>query len=143
MARPNDVGVGVAIVLMKGNEMLLLRRQGSHAAGTWAFPGGWVDRTDKDPFDVVRREALEEVGVVIHDAELAGVTSEDHPDFRTVTLYYLATGWSRTPKICEPHKCSELMWHPIDKKLPDPVFPGLDRGVEHVRDLIQSLETWK
>lgn len=130
MARPNDVGVGVAIILNCNEHFLLMRRKGSHGAGTWAFPGGWIDRTDEHPLDVVKREALEEVGVTVYDARLVGVTSENHPDFRTVTLYYLVTDWEGEPCICEPEKCSEILWHPRHKALPEPTFPGLTEGVK-------------
>ena len=140
MARPNDVGVGVAIILAYHGSLLLLRRQGSHGAGTWAFPGGWVDRTDKHPLDVVKREALEEVGITVQHAELVGVTSEDHPDFRTVTLYYLATDWEGVARICEPEKCSEILWHPMYHALPQPTFPGLIEGVRHAIARMQEFE---
>ena len=129
MARPDDVGVGVAVVLMRGGHVLLLRREGSHAAGKWAVPGGWIDRTDAHPLDVVRREALEEMGITVHDAVLVGLTSENHAKFRSVTLYYLATSWEGSPRICEPDKCSAIQWHPLHEALPVPMFPGLADGV--------------
>lgn len=129
MARPNDVGVGVAIVLEHRGKILLLRREGSHAAGTWAVPGGWIDRTDAHPLEVVKREALEEMGITVHDAVLVGLTSENHAEFRSVTLYYLATSWEGSPRICEPEKCSAIQWHPTYNPLPVPMFPGLAEGV--------------
>ena len=129
MARPDDVGVGVAIVLEHRGKILLLRREGSHAAGAWAVPGGWIDRNDAHPLDVVKREALEEVGITVHDAVLVGVTSEDHAKFRSVTLYYLATRWEGDPQLREPQKCSALQWHPLYEALPVPMFPGLAEGV--------------
>ena len=108
-----------------------MRRQGSHAAGAWAVPGGWVDRADVNPLDTVIREAREEVGIVAHDAVLAGITSEDHGGFRSVTLYYLVTLWEGEPRIREPEKCSAIMWHPAHEALPVPMFPGLAEGVSH------------
>ena len=137
MPRPNDVGVGIAVVLKRNGKVLLLQRQGAHAAGTWAVPGGWIDRTDAHPLDVVKREALEEMGVAVHDAVLVGVTSENHKDFRSVTLYYLATKWEGEPRICEPEKCSAIMWHPLYEPPPNPSFPGLDEGLEHTRNYLE------
>lgn len=142
MARPNDVGFGVCVALLDANEseILLMKRQGSHAAGTWAFPGGWVDRSDTSLLDVAKREAMEELGVTVEEAEQVGCTTEDHPDkgFRGVTLYFLATKWHGSVSIKEPDKCSELLWHPIHSDLPTPLFPGLSEGIGLVMDrLIQ------
>lgn len=137
MPRPSDVGVGVCIVLKRDGKVLLLQRKGSHAAGTWAVPGGWIDRADAHPLDVVKREAMEEMGVTVRDAVLVGVTSEDHQDFRTVSLYYLATKWEGEPRICEPEKCSAIMWHPLHEALSFPVFPGLGEGLEHVINYLE------
>ena len=144
MARPSDVSVGVGLIIARRSpeatgpadiEVLLMRRAGSHAAGVWAVPGGWVDADDRHPIDTVRREAVEEVNVSIRHAKLVGVTSEDFVDFRSVTLYYLACAWNGEwqgePKICEPHKCTELMWHPVRKRIPQPAFPGLRDGVDY------------
>lgn len=37
------VGVGVAVIVKRGGKILLIKRQGSHGAGTWAPPGGHID----------------------------------------------------------------------------------------------------
>lgn len=137
MPRPDDVGVGVAIALVDENEnqVLLMQRKGSHAAGTWALPGGWIDRPDKSLLNVVKREAMEEVGVTVLEAEQVGAITEDHPDmgFRTVTIYYLVTKWTGSVSIKEPEKCGELRWCPLHKDMPTPPFPGLDEGLTLVK----------
>ena len=35
--------VGVAVLIRRGDQIVLIRRQGSHGAGTWAPPGGHID----------------------------------------------------------------------------------------------------
>jgi ADP-ribose pyrophosphatase YjhB (NUDIX family) len=136
MARPDNVGVGVCIALVNSDgKLLLMRRQGSHAAGTWSIPGGWIDRMDTTLLDVVKREAMEELGVTVLDAEQVGVTTEDHPErgFRTVTVYFLAGRWTGPVSIKEPSKCSEILWHPLHLELPTPQFPGLAEGIAFVK----------
>ena len=59
MTRPNDVGVGTAVLITRkimrstgrfGNvwhpQVLLGKRRGAHGAGLWSLPGGWIDRSD-------------------------------------------------------------------------------------------------
>lgn len=136
MARPNDVGVGVAVIIVDAaKNYLLLKRQGAHAANTWAVPGGWVDRTDTSLLDVVRREAKEEVNVTVLDAVQVGVTTEDHPDkgFRSVTVYFLCTNWYGPVRIMEPEKCSATMFYPLSCDLTENTFPGLAQGVEFAK----------
>ena len=136
MARPSDVGVGVLVALLdwKDQKVLMMQRQGSHAAGTWALPGGWIDRSDANLLDVVKREAMEELGVTVHDAVLIDAVTADHPDkgFRSVTLYYLATSWVGPYSIQEPEKCSALQWHDLHAEVPEPSFPGLKEGMKAI-----------
>lgn len=129
MTRPNDVGIGVCIIVRNTRgEVLLMKRAGAHAAGCWAGPGGWIDRSDKTLADVVRRELQEEVGLTLTKKPTSiCATTEDHEDLncRTVTLYYLVDRWTGEPKILEPNKCSEIGWFSFHH-LPQPLFPGLE-----------------
>ncbi len=35
--------VGVAIIVVKGNRVLLGKRKNTHGSGTWQFPGGHLE----------------------------------------------------------------------------------------------------
>src|SRR5687768_16515681 len=95
MPKPDNVGVGVAIAVInsKGRSILLLKRKGAHAAGTWACPGGWIDDTDESPEFTCVRELLEELNLVtlIGELKLLTAVSAWHEDLgqRTVTIYYV------------------------------------------------------
>ena len=112
MSRPNDVGVGVAALIIRDKKILLLKRKGSHSAGKWAVPGGWVDRKDTHPTETLSREILEETGLRVRSAHLYSVTSEDHLDLdcRTVTIYSQVFDTGGKPEILESEKCSEMRW---------------------------------
>ena len=134
MPRPNDVGVGVAlIVLNEKREILLGKRKGAHRAGHWAFPGGWIDRPDQSTLVTCQREALEEAGLTVHKAQQFHWTTEDHPEIeaRGVTLYHVSHDyqWAGVPKVMEPHKCEKWEWFPLSD-LPEPLFPGLSEAVD-------------
>lgn len=129
MLRPNDVGVGTAALVIRGGKILLMKRQGSHATGLWAVPGGWIDRTDKNLVLVVKREVREEVGLeVLVDHMPVSVTTENHSDFRSVTLYYRCYTDGKATQIMEPAKCSQIQWftwEEIRNFRENQLFPGL------------------
>lgn len=157
MPRPNDVGVGVCVALLNADRrVLLLKRKGAHAEGLWALPGGWIERKDTNPLDTVRREALEEVGVSVTDADFAGFTSVDHKDIgvRCITLYYVSYPhqWHGVPTIKEPSKASEMTWEVVEDLLgwndEDPhmdestLFPNLLQGLTQILNLDSYGETF-
>ena len=138
MPRPSDVGVGTACIVYKITgrkfQILLMKRQGAHCAGQWAMPGGWLDRPDETTEAAVCREIAEETGLTLEESLVYPYkwTTEDHPSigFRSVTLYHgveLPDG--QTPKIIEPHKCSEMRWvgytELFEIMKSEPMFPGL------------------
>jgi 8-oxo-dGTP diphosphatase len=133
MPKPNDVGVGTALIVINSQGLILLgKRKGAHRAGHWACPGGWIDRGDENTVVAVARETLEETGLVITDANQLCWTSEDHPELgiRTITLYHVAPAmwWTGTPEVKEPNKCEAWDWfYPGD--LPTPLFPGIAEAV--------------
>lgn len=137
MPKPDNVGVGVAVIVEHAinKRILLLMRQGAHAAGTYAVPGGWIDAEDEDPKETCIRELREEVGIHIGLDQLWLFTavSEWHEDLkmRTVTLYYVVSydpNKRGEPIIMEHDKCSELVWTPPQHPLIAdwPLFPKLD-----------------
>ena len=138
MPRPNNVGVGTALLIFNRDRKVLLgKRKGAHRAGCWAPPGGWLDRPDVSTEEAVIRETFEETGLVVRFAERFFWTTEDQPELgaRTVTLYHLARphDWSGTPEVREPNKCDEWRWFALDD-LPGPMFPGVGEALDEYRE---------
>ncbi|MAS36434.1 MAG: DNA mismatch repair protein MutT [Anaerolineaceae bacterium] len=118
------IGVGVgAMVFNERGEVFLSQRgpKAKNERGTWEFPGGGVDYGEK-LVDAIRREFLEEYGMVIEVTELLGVDDHILPDEgqHWISPTYLARHISGEPQIMEPGKCSAIGWFTLDN-LPAPL----------------------
>src|SRR5215831_6036473 len=67
--------VGVAVLVRRGDDVLLTHRKGSHGAGTWAPPGGHLDIGESFE-DCAIREVREETGVTITKPRFLAVTND-------------------------------------------------------------------
>ncbi|MBE1563281.1 NUDIX hydrolase [Nonomuraea africana] len=91
--RVNCVG---AIIVDDAGRLLLIRRGHPPGEGLWSIPGGRVEAGESDAA-AVRREVLEETGLVVTVGALAGAVERAGPG-RTVYVIrdYLATVVSGT-----------------------------------------------
>lgn len=127
------LGVGV-LVTRPGGEVLVGKRKGSHAAGTWSFPGGSVEFGERIE-EAVRRELLEETGLVADKVEVLPCFTEDL--FMDVGKHFLTTYCrvtlkdpAQVPVNTEPHKCEGWEWHSWGE-IPEPRFPGMDQFIKN------------
>lgn len=100
----------------EGLEVLLLERQGSHGAGRWALPGGWVDYYES-PHRTVVREVEEETGLVVTRPRFLGHVTNvwEEEGFQVTTLVYqcFPVFSDLEPEIKEPEKASKMEWVPV------------------------------
>ena len=77
-------------VVIRGNEILLVRRKNEPYRGKFALPGGFVEYGEKTE-DAVTREVFEETGCRARVKKLLGVYSDPTRDPRghTVSIVYL------------------------------------------------------
>jgi ADP-ribose pyrophosphatase YjhB (NUDIX family) len=73
----NPIVVG-AVILEDDGQVLLLRRARAPQAGTWVFPGGFVE-LGETVAEAAARECVEETGVVPHIGALVGVYDRPGP----------------------------------------------------------------
>jgi 8-oxo-dGTP diphosphatase len=123
-------GVGVGVIVMRGDRVLLGMRAGSHGADSWAFPGGKM-AFGETIAGCAARELLEETGLTGGVTRIAGVTNDIFREegLHFVTVYVAVAGVRGEPERCEPDKCRRWEWFAHDR-LPAPLFGPTRRLVE-------------
>ena len=123
MKRP---AVGVALVIRKGNKILLHKRKSKHANGTWACPGGHLEMYESFK-DAAVRETLEEAGpdLVFTEPRLWTVCNTLFPeeDRHYVVVFLLCDYVSGEAQIMEPEKAEKWEWFDWHT-LPKPLIEG-------------------
>src|SRR4051812_35318483 len=87
--------VGIAVWIMNDQgQVFMMKRQGSHGAGTWAPPGGKLEMGE-DFLSCGARETKEEAGITIGDLEFVGTTNDVFdPEKHYITLFFRANDWN-------------------------------------------------
>ncbi|MDE8345889.1 MAG: NUDIX hydrolase [Acidocella sp.] len=76
---PNAPQLGIGVVLLRGDEVLLVKRARPPAAGAWSLPGGKQELGERAE-DTARRELFEETGLTAGPMILAGYVDSLHHD---------------------------------------------------------------
>ncbi len=78
-----EIRVAVGVVYRQRNtevEILIAKRhQNQHQGGLWEFPGGKIEQGESC-LGALKRELLEEVNIVIHNAEPLTIIKHDYGD---------------------------------------------------------------
>ncbi len=119
---PDMPKVGVAVLIVKDDQLLLLKRSGVHGAGTWSTPGGHLE-FGESPEECAAREAREETSLTVCDVQYIGLTNDV---FLPSAKHYI-TIWTKVlhfvgePRIGAPEEMSGIGWFPWTA-LPQPLF---------------------
>ncbi len=122
----NPIRVGVAVLVWHEGKVLMMKRAGSHGAGTWSFPGGHQEVGETSAQAAVR-EVREETGlelseVCVHRECPFVDTYFPENDRQYITLYFEGYVEDASElRIVEPLKCTELRWVDVGD-LPAPLF---------------------
>ncbi|CNH57732.1 nucleoside triphosphate pyrophosphohydrolase [Yersinia thracica] len=89
--------IAVGIIRNAQQEIFVTQRAAdSHMAGFWEFPGGKIEQSET-PELALKRELLEETGIVVKEAVLLKVLEHTFTD-RIVTLhFYMVEMWDGEP----------------------------------------------
>jgi 8-oxo-dGTP diphosphatase len=128
MAEERKVGVGVGVMLLKGNKVLLGRRHGGPGnesgplggARTWSMPGGKLEFGESFE-EAARRETLEEAGIRLRSMRVIGVNNDRAGTAHFVTIGLLSEEFDGEASVMEPGKMTEWGWFALDT-LPEPLY---------------------
>lgn len=124
------VHVVLAIIINEDHQVLVSRRnQNVHLGGLWEFPGGKVEPGEL-PFDALKREMHEELGVSISQATPYKKIKHTYTDISVMLDVWQVTAYSGEPRGAEGQI---MQWQAI-KTLNINKFPQANVG------LIQSLQ---
>ena len=118
--------VGVAIIVTKENQVLLMKRKGIHGQGTWSTPGGHLE-FGETPEQCAAREAKEEVGLDVIDIRFRAVTNDifEETGKHYITIWMEGNTISNDPMIAAENEVAEIGWFAWDS-LPKPLFLTLE-----------------
>jgi len=138
------IPIAVFMMLIKDNELLMIQRATTGwMDGFWSLPAGSLD-PNEDVLSAVIRETREEVGVNINkeSVKLVNVMHTNVEEKDWLNLIFMTNEWEGDPKVCEPHKHSEVKWININD-LPDKTIPYVKAALsDYLRDKNITIFGW-
>lgn len=118
--------VGTACFVVREGKLLLMRRLGSHGAGTWCTPGGHLDFGEA-PAACAARETREETGIAVTNIRFMGITNDRFAyrgERHYVTLWFAADYAEGDTHVAAPREADAVGWF-APGELPEPLFLSL------------------
>ncbi len=115
---PRHPLVGVGAIVLRGESVLLVRRDKEPSKGLWSIPGGLVE-LGEGVREAVRREVREECGVEVEPVSLFEVVDAVHKDGEDkVRFHYVIVDFLSDWRYGEPRAASDVAdarWVPFDE----------------------------
>jgi mutator protein MutT len=105
------VHVVVAVILLRPDEMLLCHRTPARLASpdVWDFPGGHVE-PGEDPWDALRREVAEELGVELQGVDGDPVLRRVDPQRSLDLTVWVSRRWRGEVSNKQPQEHDAIGW---------------------------------
>ena len=117
--------LGTLVYTLRGDEVLVMRRNKEPNLGLWIAPGGKVE-VGESPYETARREMLEATGLTVEDLQLRGFCTEvsPFPDWHWMLFIFVTRTFSGVlqPDVRE----GDLAWLPVETYLNDRPIPQAD-----------------
>ena len=123
MKKTVHVAAGV-ILDSRGQVLLALRPKDKHKGGLWEFPGGKVE-SGESVRAALARELLEEINLVVEEAEPFLVIDHDYGDKQVTLDVWRVTRFSGAPQGSEGQ---QIAWVKLDD-LPRYQFPEANSAI--------------
>lgn len=118
----------VLLVDAQDRVLLAYRRGTGYMDEHWSFGSAGHVESGETVLQTAVREAREELGVQIAEADLVPMTvrhrssGNGRPIDERVDFFFTVRSWQGDPSIQEPDKAADLQWVSLDE-LPEPVVP--------------------
>ncbi len=114
--------IGVGVFVIKDNQLLFLKRKGSHGKGTWGLPGGHLEFGETLE-SCAQREVFEETSLKVKNIRFGSITNDifEQEGKHYITIFMLCDYDEGEAKVMEPEKCENLEWFEW-KNAPIPLF---------------------
>ncbi len=115
---PERPFVGVGVVVLRGDEVLLVQRVKAPYKGQWSIPGG-KQRLGETVMQAVHRELLEETGVKIEQPALLDVADVIIPDDNgNIQYHYTLVDYKAewlSGECCSGDDADDIKWVTFDE----------------------------
>lgn len=126
------VKAGVAGVILRGNQIVMIRRKYGTNKGKWCIPCGNVE-IGEDVRTAVRREIKEETGLDVEVGDIVDVLSTHHsPERSVVGVWFFVK--EKGGNLVAGDDAAEVQLFPLDE-------PPTDMAFEADREIIERLKT--
>ena len=123
--------MGVGVVFVRDGKVFLAKREGSHGEDTWASAGGHLELGESLE-ECARREALEELGVLVGEIRFLCVSNIIAYGKHYVDIEFLGDIGDQNPQLVEEECFSDWGWFPLDS-LPQPLFQAVSYALDSLR----------
>jgi 8-oxo-dGTP diphosphatase len=113
-----EVAVGI-LFRPNGDFLMTTRPAGKAYAGHWEFPGGKLE-ANETVIEALRRELLEEIGVIIEDAQIWRSSVVDYPHALVRLTFCRVNKWSGQLHM---HESQQFAWQHLPVQV-TPVLAG-------------------
>lgn len=128
-----DPKVAAGVLLLRGREVLLVRRVMDPYIGKWSIPAGFVNAFE-DPAAAAQRECAEETGLLVEiDGLFDVLTGREH--IRGSDIFMIYRAHVRRGVLAAADDADEVGWFSLDA-LPQLAFESTQKVLAKIRALL-------